>query len=109
MGQKVLARAGWTKCLPGDLTQSSCAGCAHHAIRRLEVAGDLACMPAKESCLATFRSTLTLVAVGAAPSGCCIVPVRGPDGTVMYDHYPLPPLGSPMPMAVPPPTPAAVG
>jgi len=57
--------------------------------------------------MATFRTTLTLGALTATLSGCYIVPVRGPDGNVMYDHYPLPPVGSPMPM--PPSPPAAAG
>jgi hypothetical protein len=51
--------------------------------------------------MATLRNCLVLVALAAAVSGCYIVPVRGPDGTVMYDHYPLPPVGAPMPMAAP--------
>jgi hypothetical protein len=57
--------------------------------------------------MTTHRSRLALVALVAVLSGCYIVPVRGPDGTVMYDHYPLPPVGTPMPMpmAAPPPGP----
>jgi len=57
--------------------------------------------------MTTLRTTLTLVVLAAALSGCYVVPVRGPDGTVMYDHYPLPPVGSPMPMPMPVPPPAA--
>jgi hypothetical protein len=57
--------------------------------------------------MATLRKNLVFVALAAVLSGCYIVPVRGPDGTVMYDHYPLPPVGAPMPMAVP--GPAAAG
>jgi hypothetical protein len=59
--------------------------------------------------MTTLRTTLTLVVLAAVLSGCYVVPVRGPDGTVMYDHYPLPPVGSPMPMVVAPPAPAAPG
>ena len=55
------------------------------------------------------RTSWQLVALATALSGCYIVPVRGPDGTVIYDHYPLPPVGAPMPMAVPAPGPAATG
>ena len=53
------------------------------------------------------RTSLALFALAATLSGCYIVPVRGPDGTVIYDHYPLPPVGAPMPMTVP--APAASG
>jgi hypothetical protein len=45
-----------------------------------------------------FRPTLVLLALGAVLSGCYVVPVRGPDGTVVYDHYPLPPVGTPLPV-----------
>jgi hypothetical protein len=55
------------------------------------------------------RTKLALFALATALSGCYVVPVRGPDGTVMYDHYPLPPVGAPMPMAVPAPGPGAPG
>lgn len=51
------------------------------------------------------RSKLALFALATAQSGCDVVPVRGPDGTLMYDHYPLTPVGVPMPMAVPAPGP----
>jgi hypothetical protein len=58
-----------------------------------------------------LRTSGALLALAAALSGCYIVPVRGPDGTVMYDHYPLPPVGTPMPMPMPAPAPgpAAAG
>lgn len=36
-------------------------------------------------------------------AGCYVVPERAPDGTVYYQTYPLPPVGTPMPA---PPTPA---
>jgi hypothetical protein len=40
---------------------------------------------------------MALMACTALVSGCYVVPVRGPDGTVLYQSYPLPPVGSPMP------------
>ena len=55
------------------------------------------------------RTSLALFALATTLSGCYIVPVRGPDGTVMYDHYPLPPVGAPMPMPMTAPGPAAPG
>jgi hypothetical protein len=66
-----------------------------------------ACTSAKELKMSTIRSKAALVALATALSGCYVVPVRVPDGTVMYDHYPLPPVGAPMPMAVPAPGPGA--
>ena len=57
----------------------------------------------------SFGIGLTLLAQAVLLSGCYIVPVRGPDGMVMYDHYPLPPVGTPMPMAAPLPGPAGSG
>ena len=39
-----------------------------------------------------------VVVVVMALSGCYVVPARAPDGTVIYDYYALPPVGSPMPM-----------
>jgi hypothetical protein len=65
-------------------------------------------MPAEEVFMTTLRNILTLTAL-AALSGCYVVPMRGPDGTVMYDYQPLPPVGAPMPMAVPTPAPAGAG
>jgi hypothetical protein len=44
---------------------------------------------------------LVLAATAAALSGCYVVPVMGPDGRVVYDHYPLPPAGVPV-AAMPP-------
>jgi hypothetical protein len=38
-----------------------------------------------------------MAAVALVLSGCYVVPVRAPDGSIVYDHYPLPPVGSPMP------------
>lgn len=46
----------------------------------------------------TRTSAWILVAgLAAALSACYVVPVRGPDGNVYYEPYPLPPVGSPMP------------
>lgn len=51
--------------------------------------------------------TLALVAVATASlTACYIVPVARQDGTVMYQHYPLPPAGSPMPATMRPSMPA---
>jgi hypothetical protein len=63
----------------------------------------------KEVGMGMLRISLVLLAQAVVLSGCYIVPVRGPDGTVMYDHYPLPPVGAPMPMAVPAPGPGPAG
>ncbi len=49
-----------------------------------------------------MRLHRTLIAAAVATStltGCYIVPVAGPDGATIYQHYPLPPVGSPMPVA----------
>jgi hypothetical protein len=59
--------------------------------------------------MSTTRVKLVLFVLATALSGCYIAPVRGPDGTVMYDYYPLPPVGAQMPMAVPAPGPAGAG
>lgn len=49
-----------------------------------------------------FRSYVPAAAFALALSGCYVVPVRGPDGSMMYEHYPLPPVGAPMPPAAAP-------
>ena len=36
-------------------------------------------------------------ALAALLTACYVVPVQGPGGTVVYEHYPLPPSGAPMP------------
>jgi hypothetical protein len=41
---------------------------------------------------------LSVAVVAIALSGCYVVPARAPDGTVIYDYYALPPVGSLMPM-----------
>jgi len=45
------------------------------------------------------------VLMAVALTGCYVVPERGPDGTVYYQPYPLPPSGTVMP--APPPSRAA--
>jgi hypothetical protein len=69
------------------------------------------CSAVKEWVMSMLRNNLALLALAAMLSGCYIVPVRGPDGTVTYDPYPLPPLGVPIPMPAPAhaPAPAAAG
>jgi hypothetical protein len=64
------------------------------------------CSAVKEWVMSMLRNNLALLALAAMLSGCYIVPVRGPDGTVTYDPYPLPPLGVPIPMPSPAPAPA---
>ena len=49
------------------------------------------------------RCVLALLLATAAVSACYVVPVRGPDGAVVYQTYPLPPAGVPM-SAAPVPT-----
>ena len=44
-----------------------------------------------------FATYLVPLAVAATLSACYVVPVRGPDGAVYYDPYPLPPVGAPIP------------
>ncbi len=43
------------------------------------------------------RNILALAVAVATVSGCYVVPVAGTDGSVTYQHYPLPPAGAPMP------------
>ena len=49
-----------------------------------------------------MRNDRTLVALAGllatlALSGCYVVPMQASDGTVLYQHYPLPPAGTPVP------------
>ncbi len=44
----------------------------------------------------TRRLIMTLSMPLIALAGCYVVPVTGPDGTLQYRHYPLPPPGSPV-------------
>jgi len=58
--------------------------------------------------MARFRAILSLAVVSAILSGCYILPVRAPDGTIVYEHYPfVPPPAYPVPAAVPPATPSS--
>jgi hypothetical protein len=91
------------------LTQAALAGRTHHSTERTEAAGGSTCTPAEEVDMANLRNSVALATLAAALAGCYIVPVRAPDGTVVYDHYPLPPVGAPMPMPMPAPGPAATG
>jgi len=43
------------------------------------------------------HSILLLAGISVLLSACYVVPVRGPDGTTIYEHYPLPPAGAPAP------------
>ena len=45
------------------------------------------------------RALIALAGVLAtlALSGCYVVPMQASDGTVLYQHYPLPPAGTPVP------------
>jgi hypothetical protein len=57
---------------------------------------------------------LVVLAVAAATftlSGCYVVPIQSTDGTLLYQTYPLPPAGTPIPPASPQaagPTPATL-
>jgi hypothetical protein len=51
----------------------------------------------------TMTRHLVALATAASLSACYVVPVRGPDGVVVYEPYPLPPAGSPV--LTPPPVP----
>ncbi|MBL8393193.1 MAG: hypothetical protein JNK99_00380 [Candidatus Accumulibacter sp.] len=50
---------------------------------------------------------VSLAAALMMTSGCYVIPIAAPDGTIRYEHYPLPPAGTPI---VPPPggTPATL-
>jgi hypothetical protein len=51
--------------------------------------------------MTSTRHLVALAAVAASLSACYVVPVRGPDGAVVYETYPLPSGASPMPMPAP--------
>lgn len=53
-----------------------------------------------------IRTPLAIGLAALALSGCYVVPVTRPDGAVVYQHYPLPPAGVPLPGAVPGAAPA---
>ncbi|MDS4013934.1 MAG: hypothetical protein RKP46_06195 [Candidatus Accumulibacter sp.] len=67
---------------------------------------------AKSEALRRWRSALVVVGGALALPACYVVPATGPDGTVNYGYYPLPPPGTPMPTppagTVSPGTPATV-
>jgi hypothetical protein len=42
----------------------------------------------------TVRNAVALVLVAATVSACYVVPVRGPDGNLIYQSYALPPAGT---------------
>ena len=57
---------------------------------------------------AKLKTAAALTFSAIALSGCYVVPVVDPQGTVQYQHYPLPPAGSPVvaaPAAYPAPYP----
>lgn len=45
----------------------------------------------------TQRISMVLALAASALVGCYVVPVQAPDGTVVYQNYPLPPAGTPIP------------
>jgi hypothetical protein len=45
----------------------------------------------------TRRLGTAVTLLATALAGCYVVPVTGPDGTVQYHHYPMPPAGTPAP------------
>ena len=54
-------------------------------------------------------SLIVLAATAAALSACYVVPMRSADGTVYYEHYPLPPTGTPLPPPAAAPAPGMPG
>ena len=48
-----------------------------------------------------FRIAALAGLVAASLTACYVVPVTRPDGGVVYQHYPLPPVGAPMPGSAP--------
>jgi hypothetical protein len=47
--------------------------------------------------MSVLRLHSVVAAAGVLLSACYVVPVQGPGGTVVYEHYPLPPAGTPIP------------
>jgi len=45
----------------------------------------------------TVRIPLVLGLTAFVLAGCYVVPVARPDGSMVYQHYPLPPVGAPIP------------
>ena len=56
----------------------------------------------------SIRAFAATVVAATMLSACYVVPVASPSGTVTYQHYPLPPVGSPMPVPPPGPTQAVL-
>lgn len=54
-------------------------------------------------------SLIVLAAAAATLSACYVVPMRSADGTVYYEHYPLPPTGTPLPPPAAAPAPGMPG
>ncbi len=50
--------------------------------------------------MSRFRNVVALAGVAVALQACYVVPITGPDGTV-YQPYPMPPAGTPMPVPTP--------
>lgn len=50
----------------------------------------------------TVRNAVALVCLAVLVSACYVVPVRGPDGNLIYQPYALPPVGSTTASAPPP-------
>jgi hypothetical protein len=49
-----------------------------------------------------FAGYFTLAALAAGLTACYVVPMRSADGTVYYEQYPLPPVGTPIPAGAAP-------
>jgi hypothetical protein len=62
----------------------------------------------REIIMRMLRSWVPLALVAAGLSACYVVPVRAPDGSLMYEHYALPPPGAPLPAAAAPGATSAV-
>jgi hypothetical protein len=50
----------------------------------------------KEISMLLLRTYVLLALAAATLSACYVVPVKGADGSVVYQHYPLPPAGTPI-------------
>ena len=55
-----------------------------------------------------WPTILALALAVSATSSCYVVPMAGPDGTIQYAHYPLPPVGTPLPSPAAGPAPATL-
>lgn len=54
-----------------------------------------------ESFMNILRPALSMGVISSIIAGCYVVPIQAPDGSVIYEHYPLPPVGSAMAPAAP--------